>query len=111
MVLHTEVQPDAMSGSSKLVVTGQDLTAMMDLIDFSGLPYPGMSPDMRVLTDPGQVRHVRHRARGHSGARARHSDSPAADPLAKEDRPQVHRAARQRSRLRLLSSCPVRCRE
>ena len=50
VVLHTEVQPDAMSGSSKLVVTGQDLTALMDLIDFSGLPYPGMSPDVRALT-------------------------------------------------------------
>ena len=50
VVMHTEVQPDAMSGSSKLVVTGQDLTAMMDLIDFSGLPYPGMSPDLRALT-------------------------------------------------------------
>jgi hypothetical protein len=50
VVLHTEVQPDAMSGSSKLVVTGKDLAAMMDLIDFSGLPYPGMSPDIRVLT-------------------------------------------------------------
>lgn len=50
VVLHTEVQPDAMHGSSKLVVTGQDLTALMDLIDFSGLPYPGMSPDVRVLT-------------------------------------------------------------
>ena len=45
VVLHTEVQPDAMSGSSKLVVTGKDLTALMDLIDFSGLPYPGMSSD------------------------------------------------------------------
>lgn len=50
VVLHTEVHPDAMSGSSKLVVKGQDLAAMMDLIDFSGLPYPGMSPDIRVLT-------------------------------------------------------------
>jgi hypothetical protein len=50
VVQHTEVQPDAMTGSSKLVVTGKDLTAMMDLIDFSGLPYPGMSPDIRVLT-------------------------------------------------------------
>ncbi len=50
VVLHTEVHPDAMSGSSKLVVKGQDLTAMMDLVDFSGLPYPGMSPDVRVLT-------------------------------------------------------------
>jgi hypothetical protein len=50
VVQHTEVHPDAMSGSSKLVVKGQDLTAMMDLIDFSGLPYPGMTPDLRVLT-------------------------------------------------------------
>jgi hypothetical protein len=50
VVLHTEVQPDAMSGSSKLVVTGKDLTALMDLIDFSGLPYPGMSSDLRALT-------------------------------------------------------------
>jgi hypothetical protein len=49
VVLHTEVQPDAMNGSSKLVVTGQDLTAIMDLIDFSGLPYPGMPPDLRAL--------------------------------------------------------------
>ncbi|HXP91545.1 MAG TPA: hypothetical protein VN931_11535 [Fibrobacteria bacterium] len=50
VVLHTEVQPDAMTGSSKLVVSGQDMSALMDLVDFSGLPYPGMSPDMRVLT-------------------------------------------------------------
>jgi hypothetical protein len=50
VVLHTEVQPDAMTGSSKLVVTGQDLTALMDLIDFSGLPYPGMPSDLRALT-------------------------------------------------------------
>ncbi|HWE85319.1 MAG TPA: hypothetical protein VG267_10275 [Terracidiphilus sp.] len=49
VVLHTEVQPDAMSGSSKLIVTGQDLTALMDLIDFSGLPYPGMPSDVRAL--------------------------------------------------------------
>jgi hypothetical protein len=50
VVLHTEVQPDAMSGSSKLVGTGQDLTALMDLSDFSGLPYPGMTSDLRALT-------------------------------------------------------------
>ncbi|HTA87001.1 MAG TPA: hypothetical protein VK729_12075 [Silvibacterium sp.] len=49
VVLHTEVQPDAMNGSSKLVVTGKDLTALMDLIDFSGLPYPGMTSDLRAL--------------------------------------------------------------
>ena len=54
IVLHHEVVPDAMKGSSKLVVTGQDLSALMDLIDFSGLPYPGMSPNLRVLTILGK---------------------------------------------------------
>jgi len=50
IVKHTEVVPDAMQGSSKLVITGEDLSAVMDLIDFSGVPYPGMTPDVRVLT-------------------------------------------------------------
>src|SRR5262249_37792160 len=50
IILHHEVVPDATRGSSKLVVTGKDLSSLMDLIDFSGLPYPGMSPDIRVMT-------------------------------------------------------------
>ena len=54
VVLHHEVVPDGMKGSSKLVVTGEDLSALMDTIDFSGLPYPGMSPDIRVLTILGK---------------------------------------------------------
>lgn len=54
IIQHHEVVPDAMKGSSKLVVTGQDLSALMDLYDFSGLPYPGMSPDIRVLTILGK---------------------------------------------------------
>ncbi len=50
IIQHHEVVPDAMAGSAQLVVTGQDLSSLMDLIDFSGLPYPGMSSDIRVLT-------------------------------------------------------------
>lgn len=50
IIQNQEVAPDAMQGSSKLVVTGQDLSSLMDLIDFSGLPFPGMSPDVRVAT-------------------------------------------------------------
>ncbi|HSU19814.1 MAG TPA: hypothetical protein VLI45_08755 [Acidobacteriaceae bacterium] len=50
IIQHHEVVPDAMSGSAKLVVTGEDLSSLMDLIDFTGLPYPGMSADIRVLT-------------------------------------------------------------
>src|SRR5580698_5133027 len=50
VVKHTEVVPDAMQGSSKLVITGEDLSAVMDLTDNSGTPFPGMTPDMRVET-------------------------------------------------------------
>ena len=50
IIEHHEVVPDATQGSSKLVVSGHDLSALMNLIAFDGLPYPGMSPDLRVLT-------------------------------------------------------------
>lgn len=50
VIQHHEIAPDAMRGSSKLVITGQDLSGMMDLIDMTGLPYPAMTPDLRVLT-------------------------------------------------------------
>ncbi|MGO9274107.1 MAG: hypothetical protein ACLQOO_28370 [Terriglobia bacterium] len=54
MVKHTEVVPDAMQGSSKLVITGEDLSAVMDLTDSSGTPYPGLTPDLRVLAILGK---------------------------------------------------------
>jgi hypothetical protein len=50
IVQHHEIVEDAMQGSSKLMVTGEDLSALMNLIDFSGFPYPGMTPDLRALT-------------------------------------------------------------
>jgi hypothetical protein len=49
LIEHHEVQPDAMTGVSKLVVSGRDLCGLMDLIEWTGLPYPAMSPDLRVL--------------------------------------------------------------
>ncbi len=48
VVKHTEVVPDAMQGSSKLVITGDDLSALMDLTDNSGDPFRGLTPDLRV---------------------------------------------------------------
>jgi len=54
IVKHTEVVPDAMQGSSQLVIMGEDLSAVMDLVDFSGIPFPGMTPDVRVLTILGK---------------------------------------------------------
>jgi len=54
VVKHTEVVPDAMQGSSKLAITGEDLSAVMDLTDSSGTPYPGLTPDLRVLAILGK---------------------------------------------------------
>jgi hypothetical protein len=48
IVKHTEVVPDAMKGSSTLAITGEDLTALMDLTDNSGNPFPMLTPDLRV---------------------------------------------------------------
>jgi len=47
VIEHHEVVPDTASGSSKLVVSGRDLSVLMDLIPFTGLPYPGTTPDAR----------------------------------------------------------------
>lgn len=44
-----EVSPGNQPGQSILTVTGEDLTKLMDYIDFSGLPFPAMPPELRVL--------------------------------------------------------------
>src|SRR5262249_26625328 len=49
VITHHEITADAMAGSARLTLTGEDLTAVMNQIDLSGLPFPGMSPDVRVL--------------------------------------------------------------
>jgi hypothetical protein len=50
IIKHHEIVPSATQGNSTLKVMGEDISAVMDLIDLTGLPYPGMSPDLRVLT-------------------------------------------------------------
>jgi hypothetical protein len=36
-------------GVSRLVVMGKDLTALMDIIELPGIPFPAMPPSLRVL--------------------------------------------------------------
>jgi hypothetical protein len=43
-----EVTPGSKPGESNLSIIGEDLTKVMDLVDFSGIPYPGMPPEARV---------------------------------------------------------------
>ena len=48
MVTNVETLPGE-GGVSKLVVKGKDMSALMDYIDLSGIPYPAMPPAVRVL--------------------------------------------------------------
>lgn len=44
-----EVSPGSDAGHSVLTVTGEDLTRVMDYIDFTGFPFPAMPAEARVL--------------------------------------------------------------
>lgn len=48
VVTQQQVAPGADSTHSTLTVTGEDLTRVMDYIDFSGIPYPAMPVEARV---------------------------------------------------------------
>lgn len=45
---HVEAQPGE-GGIGKLVVKGKDLSALMDIIELPGIPFPAMPPSARVL--------------------------------------------------------------
>ncbi|WP_028532938.1 hypothetical protein [Paenibacillus sp. UNC217MF] len=44
---HT-ITPSSDPGKSTLIVIGEDLSRMMDLVDFSGIPYPAMPNEARI---------------------------------------------------------------
>lgn len=48
VVTNVEVQAGQMGQPGSITVTGEDLTKLMDLLDFSGLPYPAMPIEARV---------------------------------------------------------------
>ncbi|MEJ2670927.1 MAG: hypothetical protein P8168_01760 [Deltaproteobacteria bacterium] len=48
VMTNQQVSPGSKPGESTLTITGDDLTRVMDLVDFSGLPYPAMPPEARV---------------------------------------------------------------
>lgn len=48
VAMNIEAQPTD-GGNAKLVVKGKDLSALMDLVELAGVPYPAMSPSVRVL--------------------------------------------------------------
>jgi len=48
VMTRNDISPGSQPGQSTLTVTGEDLTKAMDLIDFTGLPYPAMPAEIRV---------------------------------------------------------------
>lgn len=49
MIVHHQLTPNVKTGESTFTVTGTDLTSVMGYIDFSGIPYPCMPAEARVL--------------------------------------------------------------
>lgn len=50
VITNIEVAPGIDKGHTTMTITGEDLTAVMNWIDFSGFPFPAMPPEARVLT-------------------------------------------------------------
>jgi hypothetical protein len=48
VMTNVEAQAGQNGGPGQLSVTGEDLTKVMDMIDFSGIPYPAMPIEARV---------------------------------------------------------------
>jgi len=48
VITHHEVTPGVGANQSTLTITGSDLTALMDYIEFTGIPYPAMPPEARI---------------------------------------------------------------
>lgn len=48
VITNQEVSPGSEPGKATLTVTGEDLSHVMDLIDFTGIPYPAMPAEARV---------------------------------------------------------------
>lgn len=49
-ITRQDVTPAAPGGKAKLTITGEDVSTYMDLIDFTGTPYVGMTDTVIVLT-------------------------------------------------------------
>jgi hypothetical protein len=48
VITHHQILPGARGSSSTLAITGKDLSVLMGLQDFSGIPFPCLPPEARV---------------------------------------------------------------
>jgi hypothetical protein len=54
LITRQDVAPSNTPGGSTLTVTGEDVSVAMDLVDLTGLPYPCLVPEVRVLIAVGK---------------------------------------------------------
>src|ERR1041385_2529373 len=123
VITRQQVTASNEAGKSTFTVTGEDVSAAMDLIDFSGIPYPAMPAEARValciakyamfgiipviipsiLNDAEprvlrdaqrEVRDVRHHSGDHSEHPDQRADTCEGDSEAPGHRPRVHQFAR-----------------
>ena len=48
IITKQDLSPDSKPGKSSLTITGLDLTALMDFLDLTGIPYPGL-PEFLIV--------------------------------------------------------------
>jgi hypothetical protein len=48
VITNVQVSPNVQTGQTTVTLTGDDLTAALNLMKFTGLPYPAMPPEARV---------------------------------------------------------------
>jgi hypothetical protein len=49
MLTQQDVAPDVMTGKTTLTLTGKDISAAMDHVELSGIPYPALPANLRVM--------------------------------------------------------------
>lgn len=54
VITKQDVSPGSSAGNSTLTITGVDLSAMMDLVELDGFPYPALPPEGRVAAILGR---------------------------------------------------------
>ena len=64
VMTHQQLTPGT-DGNSTLTISGDDLTAVMKYIDFSGFPFPAMPPERAGAAHAGEIRCLWGHPHGH----------------------------------------------
>ena len=93
VVTNVELQPGEQGRPGTITVTGEDLTRVMDLIDFSGIPFPAMPIEARVALICAKYAAFGIIPLPIPVAVPRRADPDRADPGAEGHRPRLHPAS------------------